>query len=510
MFKKLLFLISIVAMSLTLVACKDEEPTICPIVEAEDCPLVENDCPDPTVCPNLDDVCPTAADLCPNPDYSEELFLEVLEMLETYHYKNPSRELLIEGAIEGMIDILDDPFTSYFDSSQAASYTSGFGEGYVGIGVTVQFLDGIVVVQSVFEDGPADTAGIRANDLIVEVDGVSALGKDFYEIIGTIIGEEDTDVTIGVVRNGVDGIIHFTMTRDFISNPTVVYESYLRGTELIGYIKVNTFGAETASIFSDAITALEAEGIDSLIVDLRVNGGGYLGAVVNMLKEFLVNDGTPMFSTETYTAGVTDRDNYYGLQTSAKDYDIVTLVNGNSASASEVFASAMQEHGDYTIVGVTTYGKGTMQTDNNLTASLGDSIHLTIGKWFTSDDNWVHYDGGTDGVTPDIIQELNDYEKAYKVFLINDEVIMFDTVDDRVANIQLVLEIMGYTVRTDGYYDLATKDAVMDIQTNNSLTVTGNLDSDTLEIINEALNLYQDDLLNDSQLQAAIDYLIGN
>ena len=225
-----------------------------------------------------------------------------------------------------------------------------------------------------------------------------------------------------------------------------------------------------------------------------------------MLREFLVNDSVPMFSTESYNNGDVTRDDYYGILSAKKSYDIVTLVNGNSASASEVFASAMQEHSDYTIVGVTTYGKGTMQTDVGLTAMLGDSLHITIGKWFTSDNNWVHYDGGTDGVIPDIVQELNEYERAYKVFVLNDEVIMYDTVDDRVANIQLILEIMGYDVRTDGYYDTATKDAVMEIQTNNSLTVTGNLDSDTLEIINEALNIYQ----NDSQLQAAIDYLLGN
>ncbi len=96
------------------------------------------------------------------------------------------------------------------------------------------------------------------------------------------------------------------------------------------------------------------------------------------------------------------------------------------------------------------------------------------------------------------------------MFLLNDEVIMYDTVDDRTANVQLVLNIMGYSVRTDGYYDTSTRNAVMAIQTNNLLTVTGNLDSDTLEIINEALNIYQNDSDNDSQLQAAIDYLTGN
>ncbi len=500
MIKRILFLFSIVVVSFTLIGCVDNEPKI---NLNDDCPIV-----DPIVC----DVC----DICPIDDqvltceFTDELFLEVLEILESNHFSEPSRELLIEGAIEGMINVLNDPFTSYFDSLQADSYTSGFGETYVGIGVTVQFLNELVVIKSVIANGPADSAGIRANDIITSVNGESALGQDFYEVIGKIIGDEGTEVTVGVVRNGVDGIIYFTMTRAIIDNPTVVYETYTVNNELIGYIKVNTFGAETATKFNNAIVTLEGLGIDSLIVDLRVNGGGYLSAVTNMLREFLVYNSIPMFSTETYTNGNVNRDDYYGTIYNEKSYDIVTLVNGNSASASEVFASAMQEHGRYKVIGVTTYGKGTMQTNISISAVLGDELHITIGKWFTSDDNWVHYDGGTDGVTPDIIKELNKFELAYKVFVINNEVIMYDTVDDRVANIQLILTIMDYDVRTDGYFDLDTKNAVMDIQTNNSLPVTGNLDSDTLEIINDALSVFQQDFENDSQLQAAIDYLLGN
>ena len=513
MFKKIIFILTIVVIGFTLTGCDDnpvDDADDCPIVDVDDCPLVEDDCPEPELCPNLEDVCPGVEDICPVIVFDDELFLEVLESLEDRHYTNPSRELLIEGAIEGMINILNDPFTTYFDSSEAASYISGFGESYVGIGIVVQFLNELIVVQSVMDDGPADYAGIRANDIIVEVDGVSTLNQNFYETIGHIIGDVGTDVTVGVVRNGVEGIIYFTMTRAVIANPSIVYESYVRGDELVGYIEVNTFGDLTASLFHDAIIALEEEGIDSLIIDLRVNGGGWLTAVIYMLQEFLVDDDVPMFSTETYYNGVASRTEYFGILDEAKSYDIVTLVNGNSASASEVFASAMQEHGGYTVIGVTTFGKGTMQTDMSLTAALGDSLHITIGKWFTSDDNWVHYDGGTDGVTPDIEVETNEFERAYKVFLLNDEVIMYDTVDDRVANIQLILTTMGYTVRTDGYYDTATQEAVMEIQTNNSLPVTGNLDSDTLVFINEALSAYQNDPLNDSQLEASIDYLTGN
>lgn len=488
MFKKILFIFGVVAISLTLVGC-DRDPDIEFIVET----------------------CRVTGDLDgPEPSFDDDLFFEVMYALESNHYTEPSRELLIEGAIEGMIDILDDPFTTYFDSSEAASYIASYGETYVGIGVIVQFLDELVVVQSVMDGGPANTSGIRANDIIVEVDGTNVVGMAFYEIIGYIIGDEGTVVNVGVVRNGIEGILTFSMARAVIDNPTVEYTSYTRDGELIGYIKVNTFGDLTASLFHDAIIDLESDGIDSMIIDLRVNGGGYLTAVLNMLSELLVNNGIEMFATESYMNGLITRNEYFGRLSVAKSYDIVTLVNGNSASASEVFASAMQEHGGYAVIGVNTYGKGTMQTDMDMTASVGDSLHITIGKWFTSEGNWVHYDGGTDGVIPDVIQELNVYERAYKVFLLNDDVILYDTVDDRVANIQLVLNLMGYTVRTDGYFDLASKEAVMEIQTDNSLPVNGNIDSDTLEIINAYLSDYQDDSLNDTQLEAAIDYLTGN
>jgi carboxyl-terminal processing protease len=186
------------------------------------------------------------------------------------------------------------------------------------------------------------------------------------------------------------------------------------------------------------------------------------------------------------------------------------LINENSASASEVFASGMKEHGGYTLVGTTSFGKGTMQTDKLISATVGDQLHITIGKWTTADGGWVHYDGGTDGITPDIIVEQNDYEIAYKTFLLDESPIEFDTVDSRTANVQVILNLMGYDVRTDGYFDTETLSAVEDIQTSNGLTVNGSLDEDTLTIINAALDAYQTDYANDSQLQAALIYLSEN
>ena len=354
------------------------------------------------------------------------------------------------------------------------------------------------------------TGNFEVNDIIAEVDGVSVIELPFYETVGMILGEEGTDVSIGIIRNGVDELINLTMTRSVIDSATVIFESFQRGDQLIGYIRVTTFGDQTLNLFVNAIADLETEGIDGLIVDLRDNGGGHLSTVVNMLNQFLVDDGNPMFSTEYYLDGEILENDYFATRTEAKPYDIVTVVNENSASASEVFASAMQEHGGYAVIGQTTYGKGTMQRDVAISATIGDSLHITIGKWFTSEGNWVHYDGGTDGVTPDVIVEKTNMELAYKLFLFNDETLEFDQVDYRIENLQLILNIMGYTVRTDGYFDTATEDAIKAIQTANLLVDNGIVDNDTLSILNQALDEYQDNRMNDTQLQEALDFLEEN
>jgi carboxyl-terminal processing protease len=168
----------------------------------------------------------------------------------------------------------------------------------------------------------------------------------------------------------------------------------------------------------------------------------------------------------------------------------------------------MSEHGGYPLVGTTSFGKGTMQVDRLISATVGDQLHITIGKWITSDGNWVHYDGGSDGITPDLVVEKTAVETAYKVFLLDGEPIVYDTVDDRTANIQLILNMMGYDLRTDGYFDTETRDAVLDVQLNNSLVLTGDLDEDTLYILNNVLHEFIFDHTNDTQLQAAITYVM--
>ena len=436
----------------------------------------------------------------------EQIFYEVMNMLMMDHYKNPSEELLFEGALQGMIDILDDPFTNYFDAEAAAQYQSGFEETYVGIGVRVQYINDNITVEGVINGGAAEEEGIMVGDIIRTVDGEVITGQNLYEVINMIIGDEGTYVEVGIERGGVNHLIIFHLERRVISNPTVLAEVIERNGQNYGLITVSTFGNETAQLFNEAIYELEQQNIAGLIVDLRNNGGGRLDTVLSMLRQFLLNDGEPIFSLEYLSSGVSQKQDLYSFQVAKKPYDILTLINGGSASASEVFASAMQEHGNYNIVGTTSYGKGTMQSVRPIAVTEGDTLNITIGKWLTANDNWVHYQGGSDGIIPDIVSELLPVETAWKIYLEDEEVIMYDTVSGRISNLQIILNEMGYAVRTDGYYDTETQAAIEDVQLLNDLDVTGNVDQATITVINTFLRDYQNAQENDSQLKTALEY----
>ncbi|HKL47028.1 MAG TPA: S41 family peptidase, partial [Candidatus Izemoplasmatales bacterium] len=435
---------------------------------------------------------------------NEAIFYEVMSMLENNHFSEPDTEALYLGAMNGMIESLEDPYTIYYSHEEFERRQDGLSESYVGIGIAIANIDNQLVITRVVSGGPAEKAGIQTNDIIRIIKGVEVTKDNIFDIVNTLFGELGETLNIKIERAGVEGLIEFQIDYEIIDVPTVESRTVMDGEDIISIIKVNSFGSETADIFENAVVTAEEENIQGMVIDLRNNGGGYLSAVVQMMQIFLIDDAKAILTFESYSNGFSIN-TFYGGQTEKKPYDIVVLVNENSASASEVFSLAMQEHGNYTVVGKQTYGKGVGQFSLPLSESVGDYLTITHAKWYGPDGTWVHRNGGTNGVVPDVIAEHNELESLWKIYLSNDEVIEYNTVDQRTERIQVILNGMGYNLRTDGYYDLQTQAAIEDIQTQNALTMTGNIDQMTIQIINQWLDDYQANI--DTQLEKAIDQL---
>ncbi|MFW5914134.1 MAG: S41 family peptidase, partial [Bacillota bacterium] len=424
-------------------------------------------------------------------------FEEVMDHLQESHYKRPSEADLYEGAIEGMMESLDDPFSQYYTQEEFEDYHSSFGESFVGIGVTVENVDDNVVIREVFEDSPAKRAGMQPRDVITHIDGEDYRDNSYLETVTNVRGEEGSTVTITVDRPGAEEPVTFEMEREEIENPTVEYERVDHEGETLGYITIHTFGNETFNKLASAVETLEDEdgGIDGLIIDLRNNGGGYLDTLNSMLDLFLTEGDKPMFTIEQLQNGEWVSQDFDASGTESKPYDILTMVNGYSASASEVFAAAMKEKGGYDVLGAPTYGKGTMQSPISI-KNTDDELHLSQGRWLTPDGNWVDpRDGDIEHVEPSIDVEQNPYFSGYNV-LVGDEPLVYDTVSDQNENAQRVLSLMGYDVREDGYFDEATRDAVEDLQEEEGLDVTGEIDEETGTILSEYLYDYRTDKAN--------------
>ena len=368
---------------------------------------------------------------------------EIYQVILNYHDSEVSHDDLILGAIDGMIAALDDPYTYY--ATYSFSNDNNAQENYVGIGIGVTFQpDGTVLMSYTMPNAPAREAGVRAGDQIEAVNGVSLIGKSRSEATTMFQGELGDVLELTINRPAL-GKITIPVTVSIIDNATIRYDRIESDGKHYGYIRIRTFGFSTASLFHAALEELEQDGIDGLIIDVRDNGGGRTDTVSAILDFFLV--GTDPYLT--MKTAYNNKDTVYRprSQTEKKPYDIVTLINGGSASASEVLAAAMHEHGGYNLIGENTFGKGTFQIDYQLRLSNNAFLHLTLGKWYTPQGNWVHQVGIAPTIEADAGYLLNAYMPLYTKDLV------FDQVDVELINIQQIFKGFGYDVRTDGYYD---------------------------------------------------------
>ncbi|HEX3022323.1 MAG TPA: S41 family peptidase, partial [Lachnospiraceae bacterium] len=322
---------------------------------------------------------------------------KIESIIDTYYLNETDEGTMAEGIYKGMLESLNDRYSVYYTKEEFDALMESTSGEYYGIGayVSQDVKTGVITIVKPFVNGPAYEAGILPGDIIFKVLGEEVTGKDLSEIVSKMKGAEGTTVDIEVVREGETEPMKFTVERRKIEVPTIEYEML---EDKIGYISVAEFDEVTASQFRDAIDDLEKQGMKGLIIDLRNNPGGLLTTVCDMLDRMLP-EGLIVYQEDKNGKRI-DEQKSTGEEQFTKP--LVVMVNGNSASASEVFAGAIQDYGIGTILGTTSFGKGIVQSVIPMTD--GSGVKVTISKYFTPKGRNIH---GI-GIEPDVVVDLKD------------------------------------------------------------------------------------------------------
>ena len=327
---------------------------------------------------------------------------DLKKVVDTYYaivdnyYGELDRDALVDGAVEGMISSVGDTFTSYSDTDSTSSFDETINGSYEGIGCTVATLeDGTISVIDMFEDSPSYKAGLKVGDIILKVDGESYEGKNSNDISNYIKNSGKSKIVLTVKRDNEEKDISINLSK--VEIPHVSGKVIEQDSKKIGYIKISLFASNSYKQFKNKLDELEKSNINDLIIDVRDNSGGYLSSVTDICNLFL-DKGKVIYQLEDSKGKVKKKD----TTKEKRKYDIVVLINGGSASASEILASAIKESYGGDIVGTNSYGKGTVQQTKKLLD--GSMIKYTTQKWLTPDGNSIN----EVGVTPTKVVELNE------------------------------------------------------------------------------------------------------
>ncbi|MBM7573523.1 carboxyl-terminal processing protease [Aquibacillus albus] len=420
-----------------------------------------------------------------NPDEQEELLgqdgmgdmrkvMQAYQTIQDNYLEKVEKNQLIEGAVQGMLDTLDDPYSVYMDKETVEEFNHQIESSFEGIGAEVSMVDDKVTIVAPIKDSPAEEAGLKPNDQILKVDDESIEGLDLFEAVSKIRGEQGSKVVLEISRPGVEEPFDVEIIRDDIPLETVYSETQEIDGKKAGIIEITSFSENTAERFYEELMKLEEEGIEGLVIDVRGNPGGLLPSVEEILKNFITKD-QPYVQIEDRNG---ERSRYFSELEEPKDYPINVLIDEGSASASEILAIALKEAGNAEVVGTTSFGKGTVQ--QTIPMGDGSTIKLTLFKWLSPEGTWIH----EDGVEPTIEVKQPDYFYTNPIQLDEGDTLKINESNDKVKSLQTMLIGLGFNPgRDDGVYSDQTEEAVRQYQKEQALEATGEVDQQTAERI---------------------------
>lgn len=329
-------------------------------------------------------------------------FIENYEFIINNYYEDIDKEKLINDAIAGMTESLDDPYSMYFNENESNNFSITLDGSYKGIGIQISKNEetGYMIIAAVFKNSPASEAGLKAGDEIISIDGTKSSDMSASDFSSLVKDSKKDEHILNILRDGQN--LEVKLNKRTVTLNSVASEIYEINNKKIGYIYIGIFASNTYTQFKENLDRLEKENIDSLIIDVRGNTGGHLTAVDKILDIFLNSEQVMYQFNQNDKISKT-----YGTGKDNKKYEITLLCDESSASASEVLIAGLKDNLNSTVIGKKTYGKGTVQ--EMVTLSNGTQYKITVKKWLTPKGNWIN---DTKGITPDIEVDLG--EKYYQ------------------------------------------------------------------------------------------------
>ncbi len=436
----------------------------------------------------------------PNNEYTttEEKLIYIkslMDFIKDNYKEDVSEDQLMDGALNGIFEVLD-MHSTYYSADELESFDVDALGQFGGVGISVGAQDNYIEVIAPIEGTPAYKAGIKAGDIIKYVDDTDVTGFELEDIVDLMRGEPGTKVRIGVIRGDSTEAKYFNITRDIIKiNPV----NYTTINDNMGYIRIAQFNENTDENVKVALQELNKQNVNGIIVDLRDNPGGILTEVVKVADLFL-DKNLPIVHIDYRSY---EDISYESESNPITNKPLAVLVNGGSASASEIFAGAIKDNHRGVIVGTKTYGKGTVQSVTPLIN--GDGIKLTIAEYLTA--NKIKIDGI--GITPDIIVENIDNGDLDKILsfapMTEEKTYKREDIGLNIYGAQQRLQYFGYDLFITGTLDNKTEEAIKKFQQSHDLNPNGILDLMTRDKINEETAYIYNNGWEDLQLKKAIE-----